>query len=49
MRFSDVTMGRMRVIGAIGVPGIFAVRYFARRKVPGASPAGGVPGGKKRQ
>lgn len=48
MRFSDVTMGRMRVIGAIGAPGIFAVRYLARRKVPDASPAVGVPE-KKRQ
>jgi hypothetical protein len=38
-----VSMSRMRVINAVGVPGAFGVRYHARRKVRGASPAGGVP------
>jgi hypothetical protein len=41
--FDVVRVRRMRVIGAVGVPGAFAVRYLASRKVPCASPAGGVP------
>jgi hypothetical protein len=41
--FRVVCMSRMRVMDAMGVPSAFAVRYLASRKVPDASPAGGVP------
>lgn len=38
-RIGVVAMSRMRMIDAMGVPGAFAARYHASRKVPCASPA----------